>query len=423
MNYNFLINISKYLLIFFPILLITGPFLTDLSGTMIGIFVMLFIILSKKKKYIFNKYFYFFLVTFLILNLSSFFSLFPSISFIGSLTYLRLILFIFAVAFLINNFADLPKKIFQIYFICILFLLIDSLLILIFDQNIFNNVVDGSSPRIRSFFDDEEIMGSFVSRTLPVIIGISYFINNKNIIKYNFILIIIAIFLIIISGERTALGNFFIFFLFYLFLERKFFLPFLFGIFVIIIIIFQINNESLKRHFVHTFNQANISSNQIIFFSLRHTMHYHTAFDIFKDHPFLGGGIKSFRYICSDDKYVANLKNKFGKALEEAGLVDGCNTHPHHIYLQFLSEVGFIGFLPFFIIFIYVFLKLFKLTKKTFFGFLTNKNKANYFFLVSILISMFPLLPSGNYFNNWYIFINYFPIGFYLATKINKNDY
>ena len=172
-------------------------------------FLLLYLLFpQKKKEYLFNKYFYFFLVTFLILNLSSFFSEFPLISFKSSLTYLRLILFIFAVAFLVNTFADIPKKIFQIYFICILLLLVDSLLILTFDQNIFNNEVDGSSPRIRSFFDDEEIMGSFVSRTLPVIVGISYLIKNKNIIKFNFILVIIALFLIIISGERTALGNF-----------------------------------------------------------------------------------------------------------------------------------------------------------------------------------------------------------------------
>ena len=384
---------------------------------------MVFIILSKKKEYLFNEYFYFFLVIFLILNLSSLFSIFPSISFISSLSYFRLILFIFAVAFLINTFQDLPKKIFQIYFICLIFLLIDSLLILLFDQNIFNNEVDGSTSRIRSLFDDEEIMGSFVSRTLPVIIGVSYFIKDKNIIKYNFVLILIAAFLIVVSGERTALGNFCIFVFFYFLLERKYILPYLFSIFVVFTIIFLINNESLKRHFIHTFNQTNVSSDQIIFFSVRHTLHYHTALDIFKDHQFLGGGIKSFRFICSNDKYVANIKKKFSESLESLEIDNGCNTHPHHIYLQFLSEIGLIGFLPFFIIFIYVFLKLFKFLKSTFLGLLSNKNKANYLFLVSIFISMFPFLPSGNYFNNWYIFINYFPIGFYLASKINKNGF
>ena len=39
--------------------------------------------------------------------------------------------------------------------------------------------------------------------------------------------------------------------------------------------------------------------------------------------------------------------------METLGLEDGCNTHPHHIYLQFLSEIGIIGFL-YFLVFSYI---------------------------------------------------------------------
>ena len=86
--------------------------------------------------------------------------------------------------------------------------------------------------------------------------------------------------------------------------------------------------------------------------------------------------------------------------------------------MQFLSETGIIGFLLFLSIFIFITYNLFVLFKTSLSNSLKNKDKVIYFSLVAIFISMFPLLPSGNYFNNWYIFINYLPIGFYLANKL-----
>jgi hypothetical protein len=97
---------------------------------------------------------------------------------------------------------------------------------------------------------------------------------------------------------------------------------------------------------------------------------------------------------------------------------NGCNTHPHNIYMQFLSELGIIGFGIFSIIFLYVVLKIFSLIKLIIIK--KNKNsylKARFFILLSVFISMFPLLPSGNYFGNWLLLISYLPFGFYLYMK------
>ena len=262
-------------------------------------------------------------------------------------------------------------------------------------------------------------MGSFISRTLPLIIGLSYFFKTNNIMKYNIILIILSLFLVLISGERTALGNFFIFLFFYFLVERKYLFWSFLSILIVFLIIFQFKKESLNRTINHTIQQSTYSNYSIIF-SLRHTLHYHTAFQIFKDYPVLGAGIKSFRKICSEDAYKEKLKKIYSKGMETLGLEDGCNTHPHHIYLQFLSEIGIIGFFIFFSIFVYITYNLFILLKKSFKGTFNQKHQASYFFLLTIFISMFPFLPSGNYFNNLYIFINYFPIGFYLASKITK---
>ena len=47
MKYNFLLNISKYLVIFFSVFLISGPFLTDFFGSLLGILTFTFILLKN----------------------------------------------------------------------------------------------------------------------------------------------------------------------------------------------------------------------------------------------------------------------------------------------------------------------------------------------------------------------------------------
>ena len=195
MKDNFIINLSKYLLISFPVLLISGPFLTDFSGSLIGVLTIYYIIKNKKYEFLNNKFFYFFIILLFYINLTSFFSVDPFVSFKSSVTYIRLIFFIFGIAFLIKYYDDLPLRIYQVYSACLFILFLDSLLIINFNINIFGIQHDGSSSRIRSLFDDEEIMGSFISRTLPLVIGITYYFKHKNINKYNIIMIMIAFFL------------------------------------------------------------------------------------------------------------------------------------------------------------------------------------------------------------------------------------
>ena len=171
-----------------------------------------------------------------------------------------------------------------------------------------------------------------------------------------------------VSGERTALANLFIFIFFLIIMERGnfFFQVCLFGV-IIFIIIFQFKKkESIDRIIFHTFEQSNIGSGKFIIFSLRHSIHYYTAFEIFKDYPTFGDCKKN--HLENYALKISTLKNlrNYKEEMEKQSIIDGCNTHPHHIYFQFLSEIGLIGFLPFFIIFIYVFLKLFKFLKSTF---------------------------------------------------------
>jgi hypothetical protein len=99
---------------------------------------------------------------------------------------------------------------------------------------------------------------------------------------------------------------------------------------------------------------------------------------------------------------------------------DGCNTHPHNFYWQFLSELGFLGFILFFGIFIFSTYKIIKLALKKIKEKLSNKEKFETFIFLSIFITFLPMIPSGNFFHNWLLIIIHLPIGFYLALRHNK---
>jgi len=65
---------------------------------------------------------------------------------------------------------------------------------------------DNSSFRVSGLFGEEAILGSFLSRTLPFLLGLLIFVYSRS--KYYF-LFVLTIFigsgvLIFISGERTS---------------------------------------------------------------------------------------------------------------------------------------------------------------------------------------------------------------------------
>ena len=97
---------------------------------------------------------------------------------------------------------------------------------------------------------------------------------------------------------------------------------------------------------------------------------------------------------------------------------DGCSTHPHNTYVQILVSNGLIGFLLILFAFFYVLREIFLCKKKnkgqTFF----DKNEiAKAIAISAIFINIWPLIPSGNFFNNWLSMLYFYPIGFYLYFK------
>ncbi len=403
-------KIPFYLTFLIPVFIVAGPFLADLAITICAI---IFLINSYKNKLIIyykNIFFYFFFSFYIYLNLSSLLSSNIVFSLKTSLPYLRFGIFALSMWYLLNKNEKLLKYLFYCFLFVILFLEIDGIFQFINFHNLFGYPL--LQNRVSSLFGDELVLGSFLSRNFPLFLALFFFYFKKNEISKKVILIFIItiIFvpiLVFISGERSSF--FFIILsiiFFFLFINKKiYYIPILISIFLIIVGIFSLENRFSERIINQTKKQLTFKTEEkkylLNVFSVTHEEHYRSALRIFKDNIFFGAGPRSFRIKCSEEKYLVSQTS--------------CITHPHNTYIQLLSETGIIGFL--FIFFIFLFLCL-KCVKMVYHKFFLNSyiDPIKCCLLASFLITLWPIVPSGNFFTNWLNVIFYLPVGFFLWT-------
>jgi O-antigen ligase len=513
-NFNLKINtyyIFKLIFLFFPFFLISGPFFPDLMVVLMAIYFLFYCYLNKKFIFFFkNNVIIFFLIFYFYININSLFSYLPLVSFSTSLPYIRMILFAIFLAYLLKKIINLKKIIFFSFIFSYFFLFIDSLIQIKTGYNILGYPI--VTERVASLFRDKLVMGSYVSRTLPILIAISYFETFKYEKFLRAFCICLAGALVFFSAERVSMFYFFLTVILYLILlpnkKTFFFHAGLLASLFLLLIFFK--PSSVNRLYNHTLHQIN--EKKSFLFSERHEMHFVTAYRMFKQKKFFGHGINSFRYLCDQDPYstkdlIIKSNSKFspidGYFYYKKGLIDnknfvyfipetlilefqkkvqviedlitlgdkfeifkasesfnsfiinnsiinwnisqnilhsimsgslvkngeyvfaandfenGCNTHPHSFHLQILSELGLFGYFflfTFFLYLIYFFLKnliniFFKNKKK-----IKEKNNNLYciFIVISLIQFLFPIIPSGNIFNNWLSVFFYFKLAFLL---------
>ena len=407
---NTIQTISFLNIIILP-LLITGPLLPEIAMCL-GIIIFLFHLYKKKKfNYFNNNFTYFFLIFFLYINLNSLIN-FNLSSLKSSFFYFRFYLLSMMIAYCIEYNKNFFKYIFKVNIIVIPLLVFDGLVEFFSGYNLlgFKQIL---KFRVSSFFGDELVFGSYLFRVLPILFISYYFYLNKKLKIENIILFFLFFFIgISISGERTAFYLFIILTLFllpvfYSFLENINLKAFIFLLLSLIILLVIFFNGAYERNIKSTIGSI-VTKNEdklikIKPFSYNHEIHYRTAFNIFQNNKIFGVGIKRFRVECKNPENYINQHS--------------CVTHPHNTYMQFLSELGFIGFLFVFIVMLYSFISLFKILIIPKYNF--KKNIEIYILYVSLFVFLFPLAPSGNFFNNWLSFFMFYLLGFiYYFKKI-----
>jgi len=377
-----------------PFFLITGPFLSDLAISLISILFLIYCFKKKDFSFFNNKYFLFFSIFWVYLVLNTLINNFNLSSLKISFFYFRYAIFVIAIVALLNEDKKFIKYFFLCILICFLFLILDGF----YQYFVGENILGFKSTwkyRVSSFFGDEHILGSYLSRLWPIFFGLSIFMIKK---KDKLFILLILIFilseaLIFLSGDRTAFFYINLSAVFVLLFSRKLFRLRLFTLLssiLLIIAISIVNPTAKQRVFDQTLNQMNLlnqsEKKEIFIFSEQHTHHYISAYKMFLDNKIIGIGVKNFRNFCDDKKYKVSKLS--------------CSTHPHNTYIQILAETGLVGFLflliilIFFCRYIYIHL-LYKIRGKYYF------NDFEICILSGVLIYLWPFVPTGNIFNNW----------------------
>ena len=412
---------KEFLFLLLPLAFIIGPFALEFINLLVCL-IFLFIVFKKKDfKYFKNKFFLLFISWCLYLLFISSISENILLSLESSLFHFRFILFALALWHTIDNSKNNFLKFFCLSMLGVfVFVQIDSYYQFFFGINLYGYEFDRfTQDRLSGVFGDEWILGSYISRTLPIILSLIIFsFSNSNKFKFfSLVLLISSDILIFLAAERSAF--------FYLMMSTvliiillkslKFLRVFSFIISLIIILLITFSsNTSKKRIIDKTYDDLVNNDGEIAVFSVQHQVIYETAIKIFNDNKLIGIGPKMFREICKLNKYKSFTKDD--------GSVDGCQTHPHNTYVQLLAETGIIGFLPVLFLFIYIISLFFKQFYFLYFKKKVYMNDRLILLYIGVFITLWPFIPTGNFFNNYLNFFYFLPVGIIMYDLNKKNE-
>ena len=303
---DFNINIFQlFLICILPATFVISPFILEVLINFISL-VFLFEVFKKKKFYIFKNIlfayiiiFYFYLVL-LLLN-SDFFKQ----TYINIFFYFRFVIFAFALFELLKKNSKYIKYIFYSILLTLFVICADGLFQFYSGENIFG-YPKYREDRISGFFNDELVLGSYLLRSLPVLVALTFFFQKNNkIFLLSSILLFLCLYTIFLSGERASflLSLIYIISLFLtLKISGKFKLYFGASILIVIITTFFINSNIFDRYYNQLKRHIYTSKLELSLFSEYMPM-FQTSYKMFKDNILFGQGPKSFRYVCDDDKF------------------------------------------------------------------------------------------------------------------------
>ena len=409
---KFSYNLIYYLLCFLPLSIIIGPTVSLIS--IILITILFLIIWIRKNDFVFqNNYLInFFLILFIYLIFNTFLGIEFENSYSRNLGFIRFILLFFAINYLFIKLKN-ENNIFKFWLIILSILIFDSYYEVVFGANIFGwgDKDEALGPRIISFFKDEAIVGAYLAGFFLIIS--SNFLNNKNS-KYKKVyfltFFLTSILLIFLTGERSNFLKAIFGASIFLFLSKEITkknILYILILFSLVITVVLSSSSYLKLdRYSYLINFISIKDGQIEIKDNLYFYLYRSGYHVFSENKIFGVGAKNYRkYSEKRSKELRNTedKNKF--------IID---THPHQIYLEFLSEHGLFGTIIVLSLFIFVFFKMLKII-------ILNRNNiqiACFCYLVSIFL---PLIPSGSFFTDFNSTLFWINFSIFFAVSKESN--
>ncbi len=209
-----LIKANSVLICLLPIFLVLSRFMADLSICISGILFLISVVKKKQWFYFNNNFFYLFLLFFFYVFIRSLFTL-NTISISSTVFYFRFGLFSLAVWHVINNNSKFLKYFFITCAVILLILSLDAIYqyyngynVIGYPKHIYN--------KVGSFFGETYILGSYILKIFPIILGIFLYKNysffkNKYIFMGIILIFPLSLFAVILSGQRAAFFLFFVY--------------------------------------------------------------------------------------------------------------------------------------------------------------------------------------------------------------------
>ena len=387
-------TIYFYFFILTPLIMYASKFLADFFLSLVALHVLLKLRVNWKKiteiKYFFILIFYFFI--------NSFFNSVDLISQLKCLALIRFPLFIIYPFFInYNNFKkNITYRVFVTLLIFTAIFFADMIYQSIFLKNFIGFPADTSYFRISGFFNKELVAGSYLF--FIFFIFLFYFSIFNKFSKLSVLILLTIYFCIFISGDRTPFLTINLFLFILAILNYKYILNIRVFIFLTLLIfltsLFFVKFENYVpfQKYRGTYNEIindvkNIKSSDNFVFSRWGYYDFSVkSYLIFRNNIFFGTGYKKYLLECKKDIYkysffkITNKKNS-----------DGCDNHPHNFYLQILTEQGLVGLILFCLF-------LFNLTN------LDQKNTKHNIKLILttfVLTYFFPFKPSGSFYTNF----------------------
>ena len=414
-NYPLGINFLNWLICLIPLSIIVGNLAINLNTIaicLLGLIIFKYKIFSSDlnfSKYLLYSFFIcLVLITFVnnILNLDD--NVLYKSHLIKSLFFLR-----FLILFLVLD-KLIKEKYFntKLFFVSCAFLAslvaIDTLVQLIFKQNLIGMQIPAGAYRPTSFFGTEEVVGGYLQKfSLFAIFWIAFLNKSENTKKIfifsTFVLFFVMIFL---AGNRMSALIFVSSFVFFFLIGKKTKFIGLISLFSICIIFFatyklikpvnvqfnsfflhaeyilktapRIFNENQKDDFVPLFSVENQRG------SSSHIMIFNTGVQLWKKSKIFGNGLKSIRIGCEH----GNPKN--GKIYSQL-----CSSHPHNYTIEILADTGLIGFS---LISLIVIVSILNFLKFYFANPNFNSRLISMPFFLITIFEFFPIRSTGSFF-------------------------
>jgi O-antigen ligase len=375
-------NFFVILLGLYPAALVAGTAVSEMINLILIISFLSNCYIHKNWSWVKDRIFLWLLIIYFYLVANSLFSNYPEQSYERAIGFIRFPILIFAISFVFKAKKNSEKIIFGMWFATLAFLIFDLYYEVIFGHNLVGHQSPWKDRLSGMMFEELKIAHLLIGFSLPTLFFI--FESDKNIKKFIISIIVFSIILILTGERANTLKGLFVIFLSFLLYKNKFFQikkVYLFFFLIIFSVLIYSKPNIHQRYYLEISNAWKNSNSSVLNLvkNSNYGPHYQVAWSIFQNYPIFGSGLKTFRIECRKKAYSE---------------YSGCTTHPHQLYLEFLSEIGLVGFVLFVSFFVYILYRAKKYLVK-------NQNGAVLCSALYVFALTIPLLPSGSFFTSF----------------------